>query len=131
MEATHHLWTPDLHDFAIRFSQRCLAANHVCAVAEHGYANERVGVVVPAHHRLVVFPRTATNALIFRIGLLLQLDSLTLIGSLLARLYGDVDVTDFQVHGRNELNARDLGDNGQCLWAVPCIVDEGCVPKKV
>lgn len=71
MGRTYHVRSTDLEDVAIARPQRCLAANHVGAIAQHQDTYERVTIDVPPDDRLVVFPWTASNALVISIETLL------------------------------------------------------------
>lgn len=86
---------------------------------------------MPSHDRLVVFPRTSSDTFVLGVRFAFPFHGCSLVFGLLLRLDGDVDVTNFVVHLRDEVHTSDLGDDGQCLRILPRIVDERCMPGLV
>lgn len=124
---TYHSRSADLHDLPSASPQGGFAADHVGAVAEHGHADEWVAVGVPVDDGLIILVRATRDSFIglavgsFCQGLLHRRDLLLGVG-------GDVDVRNLKIHGRHQVNTRNLGYDRQNCRAAPCIVYEGGIP---
>ena len=100
-------WSPDFYDFTLTRTERSLSAHHVSAIAKHGDANEGVGVRVPIHDGLVILPRTASYAFVF-LGQLSLTNGSKFLGFLCFAFAGQIDMSNFEVHCRHQVNARNL-----------------------
>lgn len=113
----YHFWSADFDDVAIACTHCGFPAGHARAVAEHDDANEGVGVGVPAYDGLVVLP-WGFDVVVLIGGLSGSLGTRSFFFGLLAGFDGDVDVPDFIVHLRDQIDAGDLGDDGEGGWVV-------------
>lgn len=112
MNQSYHLRTSDLADLAGACPEGSLAANHGAAVGKHGDADEGVAVGVPADNGILVVV----------LGCLLILTEFLL--HVLLGLHRQVNVGNLQVHGGDQLDPCDLGDDAEDFGVLPCVVHE-------
>jgi hypothetical protein len=100
----YHLRSSNFDGASVTSAKDSLAANHPRTVTEHGHADERIRVVMPADNGLIVF-WVAASGISFLLGFMIGVQ-LTLY--FLVRLDADVDVAELEFHVGNEINTRDL-----------------------
>jgi hypothetical protein len=82
---------------------------------------------VPIHNGFLVLIGTTGDTLIGFTTDLLR-DRLESFGFLFLALEGNVDVGNFPVHHRHQVDASNLGDNGENLGVSPCVIDKRSTP---
>lgn len=110
MSQPYHLRTSNLEDLTGSGPEGSLATNHLATIGEHRYADKRVTVGVPADDGVIIL----VCFVVFSEFLL----------HILLGLHGEVDVGDLEIHGGNQLDSGNVGDDTQHFRALPCVIYE-------
>lgn len=113
MNQSYHLRTPDFANLAGSCPEGGLAPDHGAAVGEHGDADKRIAVGMPAYDGVLI---------IVVLGGFLVLTELLL--HVLLGLHRQVNVGNLQVHGGDQVDPCDLGDDVEDFGVLPCVVHE-------
>lgn len=135
-ERTYHLGSLDLDSSSIALHKLRLATSHMPSIRKHHHANPGMRVLVPLDNRLALVCHLSLLGLVsFKAtdGLFRGqwwLNRRVPNGIQTVRTKLDVGVRDFIVHGRHELDARNVADNLEDLGRVPKVINEWRVARR-
>lgn len=82
---------------------------------------------MPVDNWVVVFPRASSDPFV-RLSVFLFFHGGEGFILFLFGMYGNIDMADFKIYGRDEINSGDFGDNRERLWVFPNVVNKRRAP---